>query len=180
MRGQTEPAVANVTASSQAATGSASIVPNSGAFVCVGGRRRPGGRPADVMSDLSAARTTTRFGQCRESWYPPSEASPRSGCPSRGARRTHEFARSAGRDARTEPTTPNCQGKRHPQPQFAAKLSFNLSKFRLLWQTTQNRRGGVVKKTSQRSLLFRQNVNRTEAEWVHFLVSRGPVPVDGT
>ena len=29
--------------------------------------------------------------------------------------------------------------------------------------------GGVVKKTSQRSLLFRQNVNRTEAEWVHFL-----------
>ena len=28
---------------------------------------------------------------------------------------------------------------------------------------------GVVKKTSQRSLLFRQNVNRTEAEWVHFL-----------
>ena len=25
--------------------------------------------------------------------------------------------------------------------------------------------GGVVKKTSQRSLLFRQNVNRTEAEW---------------
>ena len=29
--------------------------------------------------------------------------------------------------------------------------------------------GGVVKQTSQRSLLFRQNVNRTEAEWVHFL-----------
>jgi len=28
---------------------------------------------------------------------------------------------------------------------------------------------GVVKKTSQRSLLFRQNVNRTEAEWIHFL-----------
>ena len=26
--------------------------------------------------------------------------------------------------------------------------------------------GGVVKQTSQRSLLFRQNVNRTEAEWV--------------
>ena len=26
-----------------------------------------------------------------------------------------------------------------------------------------------MKKTSQRSLLFRQNVNRTEAEWVHFL-----------
>ena len=26
--------------------------------------------------------------------------------------------------------------------------------------------GGVVKKTSQRSLLFRQNVNRTESEWV--------------
>ena len=25
--------------------------------------------------------------------------------------------------------------------------------------------GGVVKQTSQRSLLFRQNVNRTEAEW---------------
>ena len=29
-------------------------------------------------------------------------------------------------------------------------------------------------------LMFRQNVNRTEAEWVRFLVSRGPVPVDGT
>ena len=29
--------------------------------------------------------------------------------------------------------------------------------------------GGVVKQTSQRSLLFRQNVNRTEEEWVHFL-----------
>ena len=28
---------------------------------------------------------------------------------------------------------------------------------------------GVVKQTSQRSLLFRQNVNRTEEEWVHFL-----------
>ena len=26
-----------------------------------------------------------------------------------------------------------------------------------------------MKTTSQRSLLFRQNVNRTEAEWVHFL-----------
>ena len=26
-----------------------------------------------------------------------------------------------------------------------------------------------MKNTSQRSLLFRQNVNRTEAEWVHFL-----------
>ena len=26
-----------------------------------------------------------------------------------------------------------------------------------------------MKKTSQRSLLFRQNVNRTKAEWVHFL-----------
>ena len=26
-----------------------------------------------------------------------------------------------------------------------------------------------MKKTSQRSLLFRQSVNRTEAEWVHFL-----------
>ena len=26
-----------------------------------------------------------------------------------------------------------------------------------------------MKKTSQRSLLFRQNVNRTEAEWVYFL-----------
>ena len=26
-----------------------------------------------------------------------------------------------------------------------------------------------MKQTSQRSLLFRQNVNRTEAEWVHFL-----------
>ena len=26
-----------------------------------------------------------------------------------------------------------------------------------------------MKKTSQRSLLFRQNVNRTEEEWVHFL-----------
>ena len=28
--------------------------------------------------------------------------------------------------------------------------------------------------------LVRQNVNRTEEEWVHFLVSRGPVPVGGT
>ena len=26
-----------------------------------------------------------------------------------------------------------------------------------------------MKQTSQRSLLFRQNMNRTEAEWVHFL-----------
>lgn len=26
-----------------------------------------------------------------------------------------------------------------------------------------------MKQTSQRSLLFRQNVNRTEAAWVHFL-----------
>ena len=26
-----------------------------------------------------------------------------------------------------------------------------------------------MKKTSQRSLLFRHNVNRTEEEWVHFL-----------
>ena len=26
-----------------------------------------------------------------------------------------------------------------------------------------------MKQTSQRSLLFRQNVNRTEAEWVYFL-----------
>lgn len=26
----------------------------------------------------------------------------------------------------------------------------------------------VMKKTSQRSLLFRQSVNRTEEEWVHF------------
>ena len=26
-----------------------------------------------------------------------------------------------------------------------------------------------MKQTSQRSLLFWQNVNRTEAEWVHFL-----------
>ena len=26
-----------------------------------------------------------------------------------------------------------------------------------------------MKQTSQRSLLFRQNVNRTESEWVHFL-----------
>ena len=42
----------------------------------VGGRRRPGDRPADVMSDLRAARTTTHFGQRRESRYPPSEASP--------------------------------------------------------------------------------------------------------
>ena len=25
-----------------------------------------------------------------------------------------------------------------------------------------------MKQTSQRSLLFRQNVNRTEEEWVHF------------
>ena len=69
------------------------FVPNSGAVVCIGGRRRPGGRPDDVMSDLSAARTTTRFGQCRES----------------RARKTHEFARSAGRAARTKPTTPDCQ-----------------------------------------------------------------------
>ena len=30
-------------------------------------------------------------------------------------------------------------------------------------------RGGVMKKTSQRSLLFRQNVGRTEEEWAHFL-----------
>ena len=29
--------------------------------------------------------------------------------------------------------------------------------------------GGAVNKTLQRSLLFRQNVNRTEEEWVHFL-----------
>ena len=29
--------------------------------------------------------------------------------------------------------------------------------------------GGVVKQTLQRSLLFRQNVGRTEEEWVHFL-----------
>ena len=58
-----------------------------------GERRRPGGRTADVMSDLSAARTTTRAGQCRES----------------RARRTHEFARSAGRAARTKPITHGCQ-----------------------------------------------------------------------
>ena len=29
--------------------------------------------------------------------------------------------------------------------------------------------GGVVKQTSQRSLLFRQNVGRTDEEWAHFL-----------
>ena len=48
-----------------------SIVANSGAVVHVGEWRRPGGRPADVMSDLCAARTATRSGQCRESRYPP-------------------------------------------------------------------------------------------------------------
>ena len=84
------------------------------------GGLRPGGRPDDVMSDLSAARTATRSGQCRES----------------RARRTHEFARSAGRAARQEPTTPDCQTQRYADIQRTAKLSFNLSKFRLLWQTT--------------------------------------------
>ena len=33
-----------------------------------------------------------------------------------------------------------------------------------------------MKQTSQRSLLFRQNVNRTEAEWVHFLDRRRVCP----
>ena len=33
-----------------------------------------------------------------------------------------------------------------------------------------------MKQTSQRSLLFRQNVNRTEAEWVHFLRTMGTGP----
>ena len=84
------------------------------------GGLRPGGRPDDVMSDLSAARTATRSGQCRES----------------RARRTHEFARSAGRAARQEPTTPDCQTQHYADIQRTAKLSFNLSKFRLLWQTT--------------------------------------------
>ena len=83
------------------------------------GGLRPGGCPDDVMSDLSAARTATRSGQCRES----------------RARRTHEFARSAGRAARQEPTTPDCQTQRYADIQRTAKLSFNLSKFRLLWQT---------------------------------------------
>ena len=83
------------------------------------GGLRPGGRPDDVMSDLSAARTATRSGQCRES----------------RARRTHEFARSAGRAARQEPTTPDCQTQRYADIQRTTKLSFNLSKFRLLWQT---------------------------------------------
>ena len=82
---------------------------------------RPGGRTADVMSDLSAARTTTRSGQCRES----------------RARRTHEFARSAGRAARTKPTTPDCQLQRNAMTCLPTKLSFNLSKFRLLWQTAK-------------------------------------------
>ena len=84
------------------------------------GGLRPGGRPDDVMSDLSAARTATRSGRCRES----------------RARRTHEFARSAGRAARQEPTTPDCHTQRYADIQRTAKLSFNLSKFRLLWQTT--------------------------------------------
>ena len=34
-------------------------------------RPRTGSRPADVIRDLSAARTATRFAQCRESRYPP-------------------------------------------------------------------------------------------------------------
>ena len=121
MRGQTEPAVARLCATDKAATGSGSIVPNSGAFVCAGQRRRPGGRTADVMSDLRAARTTVRPAQCRES----------------RARRTHEFARSAGRADRTEPTSPHCQPKRNKTPCLTTKLSFSLSKFRLLWQTAK-------------------------------------------
>ena len=87
------PAVAKVTASSQAATGSGSIVPNSGTFVWAGERRRPGSRLGDVIRDLSAARTATRLGQCRES----------------RARRTREFARSTRRASRSKPATPGCQ-----------------------------------------------------------------------
>ncbi|MBQ3314379.1 MAG: hypothetical protein IJG70_00280, partial [Kiritimatiellae bacterium] len=48
-----------------------------------------------------------------------------------------EFARSAGRAARQEPTTPDCQTQRYADIQRTAKLSFNLSKFRLLWQTAE-------------------------------------------
>ena len=55
-----------------------------------GGRRRPGSRPADVMSDLSAACITMHFGQCRESRA------------SRAQRA--ESTHSAGRAARTKPT----------------------------------------------------------------------------
>ena len=56
-------------------------------------------------------------------------------CRESRARRTHEFARSAGRAARTKPTTPDCQTQRCTCNQRTAKLSFTLSKFRLLWQT---------------------------------------------
>ena len=96
------------------------IVPNSGAAVPPARGLRPGGRTADVMSDLSAARATTRAGQCRES----------------RARRIHEFARSAGRAARTKPITHGCRPSRNAKTSLPAKLSFSLSKFRLLWQTT--------------------------------------------
>ena len=56
-------------------------------------RRRPGSRLGDVIRDLSAVSTTTRFGQCRES----------------RARRTHEFARSTRRASRSKPSSPDCQ-----------------------------------------------------------------------
>ena len=56
-------------------------------------RRRPGSRLGDVIRDLGAVSTTTRFGQCRES----------------RARRTHEFARSTRRASRSKPGSPDCQ-----------------------------------------------------------------------
>ena len=90
----------------QRSDGCGSIVPNP----CAAFRPRTGSRPADVIRDLSAARTATRFAQCRES----------------RARRTHEFARSAGRASRTRPRRYGTS-KRNSTDRPAAKVSFTRS-----------------------------------------------------
>ena len=87
----------------QNSDGCGSIVPNPGAAF----RPRTGCRPADVIRDLSAACTAARFAQCRES----------------RARRTHEFARSAGRASRTRPKR---KERVNETPQAGQRLKFRL------------------------------------------------------
>ena len=134
-RANRQPAAAKPTASSKAATGCAGIVPNSGAVV-LDGAKAEAGRP-HCRRDERPTRGPHRDASRAVSRIPVSpEAKPsRDAGAMRGARRTHEFARSAEQAVRPKPTSPHCQPKRSANTCPPTKLSFTLSKFRLLCQT---------------------------------------------
>ena len=93
----------------------------------ISGRRRPGGRPDDVMSDLSAARTATRLAQCRESRYPPrrSRAAKRALCGVREELMSSRV-RQGEPPGRSRPRQPRQTAKLNAMPTANERLNFRL------------------------------------------------------